>query len=152
MLTRAEFSSDADALLTHVEACWRDACAGRAMPRRVDISPSKLGRALPFVALLDVIPGPPLDFRYRLMGQHVIVNAGQNLTGKRCLELPQVSPTGRPVFEAYCKCVATRALVSMDVDLRTLNDTKRRMRAAILPLSEDGVTPNALLSAALFLD
>lgn len=152
MLTRADFSNDADALLTHVEACWRDACAGRAMPRRTDISPSRLGRALPFVALLDVIPGTPIDFQYRLIGQHLIVNTGQNLTGKRCLSLPSTSPTGRPIYEAYSKCVATRQIVRIDLDLRNMNDTKRRLRGVLFPLSEDGTTPNALLTVALFND
>jgi hypothetical protein len=97
MLTRLEFSRDADALFGHVDACWREASAGRTMPQRKSISPSKLGRALPYVSLVDVVPGTPVDFQYRLIGQHLIVNSGQNLTGKRILELPQTSPTGRPV-------------------------------------------------------
>lgn len=152
MLTRLEFSRDANALFAHVEACWRDAAAQRSMPARQDISPSKLGRSLPYICLLDVIAGPPMDFQYRLIGQHLIINAGQNLTGKRSLELLQTTPTGRPLYAAYKKCVESGEPVRIDLDLLNMNGTKRRMQGAIFPLGEDGKVPNALLGAGLYFD
>lgn len=152
MLTRLEFSRDADALFTHVETCWRDAAAGRDMPRRSDISPSKLGRALPYVALIDVLHGLPMDFRYRLIGQHLIVNTGQNLTGKRSLELPATTPAGRPVYDTYVKCVQTAKPRRFDLEVLNMNGTKRRMQGLILPLSDDGRTADALLGVALYRD
>lgn len=152
MLTKLEFSRDADALFAHVEACWRDACGGRHMPTRQSISPSKLGRALPYVSLLDVLPGDPIDFQYRLIGQHLIVNLGQNLTGKRCLELPQGTPAGRPIYAAYVKCLETREIQRVDIEIYNLNGTKRRVRAIVLPLGNSGEAPNALLGAGFFYD
>jgi hypothetical protein len=152
MLTRVDFSRDAGTLFAHVEACWRDASGVRAIPRRSDINPSRLGKALPYVALIDMLPGPPMDFRYRLMGQHLIVNMGHNLTGLRALELPQASPTGRPVYEAYIKCVRSAAPIRLEVDVSNMNGTKRKLSCMIFPLGENGNTPDALLSAGLFID
>lgn len=149
MLTRLEFSRDPQAMFSHIDECWREACAGRSMPRRPEIGPSRLGRALPFVALLDVIPGDPVDFRYRLIGQHVVVNTGQNLTGKRSLELPATTPGSRPVYSAYARCVETRAPVSVNLEILNMNGTKRRMDMSVWPLGGDE-TVDAILGAAFF--
>jgi hypothetical protein len=150
MLNRLEFSRDADALFAHVEACWNQARGNAASPQRKDISPARLGRALPFVTLIDVIHGDPIDFQYRLIGQHLILNTGQNLTGKRSLELPATTPTGRPLYEAYVKSATTREGVRIDLDLMNMNGTKRRMQGLVLPLGAPGRPVAGLLGAALF--
>ena len=152
MLTRLEFSRDAGALFDHVEACWREACGEAALPRRKQISPAKLGRALPFVTLIDAIHGDPIDFQYRLIGQHLIVNTGQNLTGRRSLELPATAPAGRPVYEAYVKCATKRERVRFDLDLLNMNGTKRRMQGLVLPLGGENELVEGLLGAAVFLE
>lgn len=150
MLNRLEFSRDAGALFAHVEACWREARGSAALPRRQAISPARLGRALPFVTLIDVIHGEPIDFQYRLIGQHLIVNTGQNLTGKRSLDLPATAPTGRPLYESYVKCTTTRESVRIDLDLMNMNGTKRRMQGIVLPLGVPDRPVDGLLGAALF--
>jgi hypothetical protein len=152
MLKSVEFSRDSSALFAHVEDCWREAAAGRAMPRRQDISPSRLGKALPYVSLIDVVPDTPMDFQYRLIGQHVVTNTGQNLTGKRSLQLPQTTPTGRPVYACFLKCAETGAPGRVDLDIFNMNGTKRRMEMAVWPLGEEGGTPSGILGAALFVD
>jgi hypothetical protein len=150
MLSRIDFARDHRALFDHIDACWREACDGRAMPRRQDITPSRLGRALPFVALLDVVDADPIDFRYRLIGQHLILNTGQNLTGKRTLELPQASPNGRPIYDCFAACAKNRAPGRLSLDVLNMNGTKRHMAMAVWPLSDDGDVSTGLLGAAHF--
>jgi hypothetical protein len=150
MLKSVEYSRDSSALFAHVGDCWREAAAGRAMPRRQDISPSRLGKALPYVSLLDVVQGSPIDFQYRLIGQHMVVNTGHNLTGKRCLELPQSAPSGRPIYACFLRCAETGAPGRLDLDILNMNGTKRRMEMAVWPLGDDGQSPSGLLGAALF--
>jgi hypothetical protein len=150
MLSRLEFSRDPQALFLHVETCWQEAANGRPYPLRTEISPSKLGRALPYVTLMDVIDERPMDFQYRLIGQHLIMNTGQNLTGKRTLHLPSSAETGRPIYECLTRCVVSRAPIKLDLDVRNMNGNKRRMHMALWPLGAPDAQPTAILGAALF--
>ncbi len=73
---------------------WQKARGTRAMPARADINPAQAGAALHYAALLDVVPGTPVDFRYRLLGQHMIDAYGRNITGA-CTR--RTSPPNRSV-------------------------------------------------------
>lgn len=152
MLNRLDFARDVDALFSHVLECWDTARAGRPMPRRTDINPVRLGPALAYVSLIDVVQGEPLDFQYRLVGQHIITHSGQNIKGKRNSELPPASPSGRPINASYLTCVESRSIVQRDETITNMNGTRRRMQWQLLPLSEDGETVNAILGAALYHD
>lgn len=152
MLNHHDYVQNADLLFAHVEACWRSAKGQSEMPRRADINPIRLGSALPFVLLIDVIPGDPVDFEYRLVGEHIIQHAGQNFKGKRCSELPRTSPTTRPIFSSFQTCCETRAAVRDDQRLLNLNGTVRRLQWQVLPLSDDGKAVTGLLAAAAYQD
>jgi hypothetical protein len=149
MLNRVEFARNAETLFEHVDDCWRAACAGRTMPRRQDISPSKLGPALSYVSLIDVIDETPLDFQYRLIGQHLISHTGQNLKGKKSSEMPAAAD-GRPIYSSYVRCVETAAPVSVSLHVKNMNGTLRLMHWKVWPLGEPGMKPNSILGAALF--
>jgi len=139
-----------EALFEQVEQVWREACAGRAMPQRVDISPSKLKAALPYVSLLDVVAGEPLDFRYRLLGQRIIDGFGRNITGGlHSQHADRTSPIW-PFHDAYGRCVATGLAQDISHEFRNSNGVKVRMRARVWPLSEDGAAVTGLLGAGMF--
>jgi len=67
-------------------AYWRDRHAGATPPGRQDIDPIAIPRLLPYVMLLDVLDGPPMDFRFRLVGTHVTLIHRADNTGKRVSE------------------------------------------------------------------
>jgi hypothetical protein len=149
MLNRVEFARNAESLFEHVGFCWEEARAGRAMPRRQEVSPSKLGPALPYISLIDVIDETPLDFQYRLIGQHLITHTGQNLKGKRSSQLPAAGD-GRPLYKSYVRCVESGEPVAIGLQIKTLNGTMRLLHWKVWPLGEQGERPNGLLGAALF--
>lgn len=67
-------------VLQRILAVWREAHRGTAMPRRADITPTRLRSALPHVVLVDV-EGEPPRFRWRLIGTHVTQLLGRDRTG-----------------------------------------------------------------------
>jgi hypothetical protein len=135
-----------------IEQAWRDACREGAMPRRTDIVPAKLKFCLPYVTLIDVVIGEPIDFRYRLLGQRVIEGFGGNITGGlHTQHADRTSPT-RPFYDAYRRCVTTRQAQSIEHQFRNRNRTIVRMRARVWPLSDDGETVTGLLGGGMFLE
>lgn len=129
---------------------WQKARGTRAMPARADINPAQAGAALHYAALLDVVPGTPVDFRYRLLGQHMIDAYGRNITG--ALHTQNFAPKPqRPVFEALARCVATRTPQEASTKgFRNHNGTPCRARVHAWPLSDDGATVTGLLAACIF--
>lgn len=99
-----------DAKLKEVLAYWQRKRVGAAPPRRSDIDPNELRALLPYVFLMDVLPGLG-DFRYRLMGSEIVHMAGENVTAK----------TTRSVFPSnFLRFVllAYRAVAGRQVPLR----------------------------------
>lgn len=142
----------ADQLFQRLEQVWIETCSGRAMPARADVSPAKLKDCLPYVSLIDVVPGDPIDFRYRLLGQKIIDGFGSNITGGlHTKHADRTSPTW-PFYDAYRRCVATRQPQSLEHQFRNGNQTLVRMRARVWPLSDDGATVTGLLGGGMFLE
>src|SRR5215813_1374292 len=50
---------------------WRLKGAAKPMPGRADIDPLDIPRLLPNVFLMDVVPGNPRRFRFRLVGTRI---------------------------------------------------------------------------------
>jgi hypothetical protein len=129
---------------------WQKARGAREMPARADINPAQAGAALHYAALLDVVPGQPLDFRYRLLGQHMIEAYGLNVTGAKHTEQFAPKPH-RPVYEALARCVETRApQEAATINFRNHNGTPCRVRVQAWPLSDDGTSVTGLLAACIF--
>lgn len=75
-------------------------------PRATEIDPVELGKLLPFVMLVDVF-SDPLDFRYRLVGEHVISNDSMCQTGQRLSEIESVSAAARQIVHDFSRRVVT---------------------------------------------
>lgn len=138
-------------ILDRVGTVWNDARGARAMPQRVDIDAMKIRTVLPYVALIDVVPGDKIDFRYRLLGQHTISGFGRNITGGLHSEHADRTSQAWPFYEAYKKCVATAQPQDIDHEFRNHNKTLVKMRARVWPLSDDGKTVTGLLGGGMFL-
>lgn len=137
-------------ILERVDAVWNRACGDRAMPRRVDIDPVQLGAALSHVSLLDVVPGDPIDFHYRVVGQQLIKGYGFDLTGHRHRAVADKSMTAWPFYDVYAACVTAKQ--PLPVEIRTRNRLKLPVlvKGSVWPLSDDGTTVTGLLGAAMY--
>lgn len=139
-----------DQLFQQLDAVWRTAAGLRPLPRRADIDPVKLGASLQYVSLLDVVRDDPMDFRYRLIGQQLITAYGHNITGALHSDYFMKAPV-RPFYDAYVRCVNTRAPQDMIADFRNHNQTPCRAQAKVWPLSDDGAAVTALLGGCIYL-
>jgi hypothetical protein len=60
---------------------WQAKRGARSFPSRHDLDPLEMPFAIGNLLLLDVVPGDPLRFRYRLWGSNVAQQLGRDMTG-----------------------------------------------------------------------
>lgn len=139
-------------LFEHLSAVWNAARGERVLPRRADIDAAKLGATLPYVCVVDVVDGDPRDFRYRIIGEHLTRGLGQNITGGLHTQHANPEAPEWPFYRAYLRCVESKQPQDITHSFRNRNETPVTVRARVWPLSDDGVTVNALIGACLFLN
>lgn len=127
---------------------WLSRRGGRRMPSRSDIDPADIKGILPMMFLADVLPGPPLDFRYRLVGTQLTEILGVNATG----QTPEgvFGEEGIGVREVYESVVRTGLAY---VNRRRLDWYHRDYTAyelLVLPLGSPGGSVSMLLGAMDF--
>ena len=137
-------------LFARVQSAWDDARGQRAMPRRADIDAVKLGSALQHVSVIDVVPGDPVDFRYRVLGQQLIKGYGLNLTGQLHTVVADRSLPAWPYYEAYVSCATTGRAQSIDAQTRNRKKILVNVKGRVWPLSDDGKTVSGLLGAGMY--
>ncbi len=112
------------------------------MPRRSDIDPTEIPSLLPHLLIAEI--HQPMRFRLRLVGSAICQRWGKDYTGKWLDEL-DLDNERAAVVEQY-SAAAREAAPRFDVE-RFVNERGRYLhyRRLLLPLSEDGRTPNMLL-------
>jgi hypothetical protein len=128
-------------------AYWASKSVGR-LPARSDIDPVAIPHLLRYLMLVDVL-GPPLDFRYRLLGDEILQRARPGLKGKRYSQIPGKGP-GSSVWASASKVVETRlprygraGYVGPDRFTAAVDDL-------LMPLSDDGANVSQILIVAVF--
>ena len=139
-----------DQLLERVQTVWDEARGDRDMPRRGDIDPVKLGGALQYMSSLDVVPGDPIDFHYRVMGEHLIQRYGSNLTGQLHTKVADQTATAWPFYEAYVTCMTTKQPHRFNIRHRNRNKVLTDAKGSVWPLSDDGIAVSGILGACMF--
>jgi hypothetical protein len=126
---------------------WSRKRAGRIGPRRADIDPAEITRHLPHLLMVDVIEGGR-DFRFRLVGTRIVDGLGHDNTGKRFSEAFGDQPEALAQLNALFKLVVDRKVpVFGRGRVFWLPEAQyRRYTAGSMPLSEDGVSVNIILS------
>lgn len=133
--------------LREIHAYWSSRIVDGRLPARRDIDATEIPRLLPNVFLLDVVPGPPTRYRFRLVGTRITVVEGEH-RGRYLDEYTELNRNSAVLrqYEDACRGVVylrDNTLVWQDrdhVDYTVL----------LLPLAEDGVTVDALLGYALY--
>jgi hypothetical protein len=140
---------DLDADLKFALDYWFQKRGGRLAPTRADIDPVEIAPLLPRVMLVDVSTDP-VDFRFRLAGTGLFRIHGAELTNKRALDLEP------PAFAAlmqrlYCDALNRRSPIAHRLLIEAETRRSAYMRI-ILPLSEDGVVINRLMTVESYAD
>jgi hypothetical protein len=139
-----------DELIERVQTAWDAARRSLDMPRRIDIDPVKLGAALQYMSLLDVVPGDPLDFKYRVFGQHLIKGYGIDLTGQLHTAIADRSRPAWPHYEAYVTCFTTKRPQTIDIQARNRKKLLIHLQGRVWPLSDDGNAVTGILGAGIY--
>jgi hypothetical protein len=134
-----------DPELRTLYAYWIAKRGYRRMPRRADIDPIDIPNLLPSVFLVDV-GGPPLRFRYRLIGTAICGRWGGDATGKY-LDKVDVDGDLDTMLRQYTAVVETGTPRFDVAEFMTESGRYLHYRRLLLPLSEDDLTPNMLLGA-----
>src|SRR5262249_23594835 len=113
-------------------------------PRRSAIRPEELGGALGRISILEVVPGSPPDFVFRLYGTYISAADGDEMTNRSVREVqPQQY---RDMLERHYREMleaATPIFHEIEVQARNLRATYQR---GLFPLSEDDEVINKILS------
>jgi hypothetical protein len=132
----------------HAELCalyrlWLEARrgAGGRLPRRADFSPETLRPWLGWINLLTVVDGGR-DYVYRLFGSNIAREAGHDLTGKSIFVLPAIH---QPVISGPFAAVVAEGRPCCTRHVMYREGRSLAWERLVLPLAEDGRTPNILL-------
>ncbi|GAB4368361.1 MAG: hypothetical protein Kow00114_27580 [Kiloniellaceae bacterium] len=148
---------DWPAVLAELHAYWQRCCRGRPYPARADIDPVDIPALLEHLLLADVLHDP-LDFRYRLVGGHIVEHAGRNVQGHTVRGLmadggAQEQALQEKAMLAGRAVAETRAPVFIDLSYRSVtSDNRKHLHGLLLPLGLPGEGPNMVLGGLSFLE
>jgi hypothetical protein len=126
---------------------WLGKGAAKGVPARADIDPVDIPRLLANVFLIDVVPGNPRRFRFRLVGTRIAELEGEMTN--RFLDEFVPGAAGTTMARHYEDSVQGRIYVRHE----TLHWRKREhvtYDVLLLPLSSDGQTVDMLLGLARY--
>jgi len=155
-LTTAKTASTTDLDLTQpqttaVHAYWLAKRAGRSMPGPRDINPAEIKPLLPYISMSEVLPGPPVDYLYRIDGEAVRSAVGFVRTGHRLSEFKdRLGPAHDWLAECYGALRANPVPRCARMVLSHLGRSFYVLELVYLPLSEDGTTVQRILQALSF--
>jgi hypothetical protein len=128
---------------------WDAKRNGRPMPSRADMDPLDLPFVLGHLLLMDVT-GPPLRFRYRLIGSALTQRAGRDLTGRFVNELPE-GDYRKSVIEWHTSVVEDRA-PRRRLTRRVIDARWQHYEILTMPLSSDGESVDMTLTGLYYID
>jgi len=126
---------------------WLGKGAGKGLPARADIDPVDIPQLLANVFLIDVVPGGPQRFRFRLVGTRITELEGE-MTNKYLDEFVP-GAAGTAMGRHYEDTVRGRIYVRHE----TLHWREREhvnYEVLLLPLSSDGQTVDKLFGLARY--
>jgi hypothetical protein len=138
-------------VLSFLKSYWDSKRGGRPMPTRADIKPADMKEHLGWIILLDALPDFS-DFRYRTIGTRVTQYFLADSTGKTLSEAfgmyGEAAVNG--VTATHRKAARDQVAVRCYGGAGWIGRSFMDFDALFLPLSDDGVTANMILSAFTF--
>ena len=121
---------------------WNEIRGNKLLPSRADFNPAAIAKALPYILMLEVHPGNPMRFRFRLSGTETVEVMGINAMGHWIDEFPHTEE----IIERYKWLVEThRPYYNSDKLYWAVKDF-HHYTALTLPFSDDGENVNILMS------
>ena len=139
----------AESPVTLLHRYWQStAPAPGSLPGRQHIDPREIGaKAMPWVFLLDVVRGDPLDYAFRLVGTGNVSLVGRDATGQLASEV--FDRVGAPfVLETFDSTVAEAAPTVWIVTVPHDRSGEVTIHRGPFPLARDGRTVDMLLCVA----
>ena len=130
---------------------WHMLAASRAMPLRSELDPTDIPRLLPHAILLDVLRDP-LDFYFRIVGQHIIDNFGQSPVRRTLSDIVDANPSTARLFENFRSCVRQRRPMVVEDRFMGADTMRKRTYGTILPLADAHGAVTHLFCVTVFLD
>lgn len=124
-------------------AYWDRIRGDRQMPRFKDIDAIDIPKLLPHALVLDV-EAEPLDFRYRLIGEHVGKFGRKGLKGRSFREFNEKKP-GNTIFDTLATVVYGKLPRFGRSAYAGENPKMRMFQEILLPLSDDGENVNRIM-------
>lgn len=121
-----------DDLLRRFHQLWLDSHDGNRRPDKAFIDPFRLRFVIGSMVLVEVVPGDPVRFRYRLVGTDITDRIGAEITGKFLEEHPDKERIPL-VRHTFMTTYTAEAPVVTRVNLR-IYDRPWRYEAVIVPL------------------
>lgn len=118
---------------------WTALAGTRPFPPKSALDPVDMPELLPYVFLVDVIEGPPLDFAYRLLGSDVVANTARSHIGQRLSDIADEGRQGQ-LIELYRAAVEARAPRFGSLGFRTRLGNNGRYDVLVAPLGTDRIT------------
>jgi hypothetical protein len=126
---------------------WQRKGAGKVMPARADIDPLDIPQLLANIFLVDVVPGDPQRFRFRLVGTRIAELEGEMTN--RFLDEFVPGAAGTAMARHYEDTAQGRLYVRHE----TLHWRRRdyvNYDVLLLPMSSDGRTVDMLFGLARY--
>ncbi|HEY8950474.1 MAG TPA: PAS domain-containing protein [Rhizomicrobium sp.] len=125
-------------------AAWQAARGTRRMPSRAEMTPRVMKTFLSYIALTEIVDG---DFRFRVVGDGIAAKQKLPLIGKTLTDVDSMVPGfGTFLRDLYRQTVEKRdALAYRGRYVRTADGHPFTYEAVILPLGNDGETPDHVL-------
>ena len=138
-------------VLSFLKAYWDGKRGGRSMPTRAEIKPADMKEHLGWIILLDALADFS-DFRYRTIGTRVTQYFLADSTGKTLREAfePYGDTAVNGVIATHRKAARDQVAVRSYGGAGWLGRSFMDFDALFLPLSDDGVATNMILSAFTF--
>lgn len=127
-------------------AYWNTLHQDGRLPARSDIRPRDIIDILPHIVLNDVIPGPPVRYRYRLVGTRVTEYYGFDPTGRMFDEVAS-GAFYNSVVQSFATCRET-GNPQMD-SVRHIWPGVQRYSLLTLPFATDGETVDIIMVVLL---
>jgi len=139
--------SETKALLAY----WQDMRHDRNMPAPSDFDPAAVRGLLPHISLIEVLPGPPPDYLFRVEGEAIKSALGVARMGRRLSDFrTDMGARYRSIVSSYEAACVERAPIAVRTTPRFAGRNYAAMEILKLPLSQDGKTVNRLLCAYCF--
>jgi len=115
---------------------WHKMRGNMPVPLRRALDPVDIPGLLSSSELIDVL-GPPIDFRYRLIGDVINRISRGRYAGKRVSEIPSQRPPSQ-IFDLYAATVRRRAPVCVTLPYVGEDRFIDHVQAVTMPLSDSG--------------